>query len=268
MDNTLWIIVAHIVNSFNLMLLNNTVNSVNTIHPFEKVIIVDNASPVQIPAFRNASIVRKAPSLQFITAYSVAMDYIDTNRYDRVVFLQHSTSLRKALPSNPTGCPVMSIFGFVNVLGDSKKRHRFFRDFDWLKSIMPQVCGISQSSTCVYWRSVYHSAASFDTKALLYIAQRYALWNHTNNGIAFPELKNANRCPYPCNVVHPMIRPHVRKLPISNFVVGMERVAGMYLALANHALGTEANHSCKFGQNKYKTSLAYKVHGRSYRNER
>ena len=107
---SLWMIVAHVQDRPNAMLLLQSVSSIRCFHPGERVVVVDkDSSPElvkEVLATENYGggllrIVRQVPSSAWLAGMMIADEVwgsLDDPKPGRVVFLQHSTSLCRSLP--------------------------------------------------------------------------------------------------------------------------------------------------------------------------
>ena len=190
MEN-IFVITSHIPSSTNCIYLANTLKSVVKHHPESTIIVVDNASPfdnvrgvLKSVSFSNVSntnihYIRQNESLLQLGSWRAAHAYITKRKYTnytRVITLQHSTSLKRAV--SPQRCPVMSL---------SKPKHSSFywkptfeaRRFGamWFTSRVLEDLNITCAKPCINsstllptnnsktWKVIPHSAMAFSRKA-------------------------------------------------------------------------------------------------------
>ena len=115
----LFVVAAYLPSKKSCHQLRHTLESIHNFHPTDQILVVDNGSPennVQAvaPFGRNVHLsTRQNQSQGQLGSWLVAYKFLSTGglsiHFERVVCLQHSTSLRATLPPLPPGCETATL---------------------------------------------------------------------------------------------------------------------------------------------------------------
>ena len=295
---SLWMITAHVEDAVNGALLAQTVSSVQCFHPLEPIVVVDNDSPrglvdaVLASKYESLRIIRQVPSIASLASMMVADDLLGgpdrPGNWDRVVFLMHSTHLCSALPGPKPGCEAMMLAGMVRmarpnqVFSASKLPPRSSWIGQAAEAMGLSLCGTHAMGTgCLAWGSANHAVVSFTRRGWTTVS-RLRVWpREADDGrdkaaLSFasqlPVIKDiAGKCAYngtnDCNSRHPIAyRPHdasALNMSLFSFIVGMDRLAGIYVAAANAETNATAFDFCQMPPANVRPSdgAVFKTHG-------
>jgi hypothetical protein len=250
----LFVITAHVPDRRNYGLLVTALRSVHCFYPRERVLVVDNASPLgdhvdRAVAEASANVtgasfhtIRREPSLGVLSAWAAADEALDDPSLvpERLVFLQHSTRLCRPVPApRKPGCAASPLAGVVPM--DAARSRHFVERFGWVCQLAEAVgiacsppcqrrgtqCGGRQR--CIDWLSASHWAIAYTRAGWRQLAS-YQLWPPRTGPWTLPP-------PARTFITDASHRWHNGSAELvatpTDWIVGFERFAGILAAALN-----------------------------------
>lgn len=235
-------------------------------------------------------ITRRKPSLAVLSAWAAADEalrlphlYGFPRDIDRVIFMQHSMRLCQPVPPPPNGCAATALSGFLNTrciqMGRSGGRwcgrtEHYTQELGWV-SQLAEAAGIAcdtpchrrgppcgKEHPCVRWASATHWAIAYTREGFHRFAS-YQLWPPLSGSWELPQAaRDIIQDPE-----HRWSNGSTRVRPVSSgdFIVGLERLAGLTLAWLNWVNNSQQRHFAECASVSWHDNpdavLFEKVHG-------